>query len=113
MNSLHSLQCTACRADSPSVGDNEAERLLAEIPGWRIENHDGVPRLTVEYRFEDFRQAIAFANRVAALAEAEDHHPLLQVEWGRARVQWWTHRIQGLHLNDFIMAARTDRLVSP
>jgi len=109
MTALHSLSCQVCRADSTAVNTAEAAELLAQIPGWEFQDHNGVARLAREYRFDNFRLAFDFATRIAAFAEQEDHHPSLQIEWGKVTVHWWTHRINGLHLNDFIMAARTDR----
>ncbi|MEZ5490101.1 MAG: 4a-hydroxytetrahydrobiopterin dehydratase [Gammaproteobacteria bacterium] len=109
MPALHRLHCQACRSDSSAVNSAEADELLAQLPGWIIQEQHGVARLVREYRFENFRLAFDFAARIATLAEQEDHHPALQVEWGRVVVHWWTHRISGLHLNDFIMAARTDQ----
>jgi 4a-hydroxytetrahydrobiopterin dehydratase len=106
-------RCVACHAGAPRVGDDEARALAAEIPGWSIEVVAGVPRLTRSFAFPDFASALAFANRVGAVAEAADHHPELRVEWGRVTVGWWTHAIGGLHRNDFILAARTDRLAGP
>ena len=73
---------------------------------------DGVKQLQRVFRFRNFQAALAFTNRVGALAEAQGHHPLLITEWGRVTVCWWTHKIGGLHLNDFIMAARTDTLAA-
>ncbi len=60
------------------------------------------------FRFENFAQALSFTDRVGALAEKEGHHPSILTEWGRVTVRWWTHKIKGLHLNDFIMASQTD-----
>jgi 4a-hydroxytetrahydrobiopterin dehydratase len=71
---------------------------------------DGIPRLERVFKFKNFAQALAFTNQVGALAEAEDHHPAILTEWGKVTVSWWTHKIKGLHQNDFIMAARTDGL---
>jgi 4a-hydroxytetrahydrobiopterin dehydratase len=62
--------------------------------------------------FPNFTEALAFTNRVGALAEADGHHPALLTEWGRVTVTWQTHKIRGLHLNDFIMAAKTDELAA-
>lgn len=62
------------------------------------------------YKFRDFAQALSFTNKVGALAEAQGHHPALLTEWGKVTVMWWTHKIGGLHKNDFIMAAKTDKL---
>jgi 4a-hydroxytetrahydrobiopterin dehydratase len=103
-------RCTACHAGAPRVGDDEARALLEELPEWTIEEIGGVPRLSRTYRVKDFAAALDLAVRVGAEAEAADHHPELRVEWGRLTVGWWTHAIGGLHRNDFIMAARTDRL---
>lgn len=71
---------------------------------------DGVERLERQFRFANFANALEFTIRVGAIAEAEDHHPAILTEWGRVTVGWWTHVVGGLHRNDFIMAAQTDRL---
>ena len=71
---------------------------------------DGIRRLERVFRLKDFAQALAFTNKVGAIAEAEGHHPALLTQWGSVTVTWWTHKIRGLHRNDFIMAAKTDRL---
>ena len=68
----------------------------------------GVRRLERVFAFKDFAQALAFTNQVGELAEAEGHHPAILTEWGRVTVTWWTHKINGLHRNDFIMAAKTE-----
>jgi 4a-hydroxytetrahydrobiopterin dehydratase len=108
MKDLARQACEPCRGDSPAVPEAEWPALLEALPDWRVEREDGMPVLTRTYRFEDFVEALAFAGRVGDLAEAEDHHPRLVVEYGRVAVAWWTHTIRGLHRNDFIMAARTD-----
>ena len=99
--------CEACRPGSPSVGRAEAAELLESLPGWEIVQADGMDVLSAVFEFATFRSALDFANRVGDLADAADHHPEIVVEWGQARVRWWTHTIRGLHRNDFIMAART------
>jgi 4a-hydroxytetrahydrobiopterin dehydratase len=71
---------------------------------------DQVKRLEKVFKFKNFSEALEFTNRVGALAEQEDHHPALLTEWGKVTVNWWTHKIKGLHRNDFIMAAKTDRM---
>ena len=103
---LAAERCLACRPGSPRLDVQEAEQLLASLPGWGIVVVDGVAQLAAMFDFENFAAALAFANRVGELAEAADHHPVIVVEWGRASVRWWTHAIGGLHRNDFIMAAR-------
>jgi 4a-hydroxytetrahydrobiopterin dehydratase len=108
MSSLRESSCVACRADAPTVTPDELAQLLPEIPDWTLEEVDGVPRLTRVFSFRDFASALEFTNRVAELAESEGHHPALLTEWGRTTVSWWTHKIRGLHRNDFVMAAKTD-----
>jgi len=105
--------CTACRKDSPRVTEAEVAELKPQIPEWTLTEREGVPRLERVFKFRDFAEAVAFTNQVAALAEAEGHHPALLTEWGRVTVAWWTHKIRGLHRNDFILAARTDALTRP
>ncbi len=103
-------KCVACRRDSPRVTEAEMKELGAAIPKWQVIERDGIPRLERIFTFPDFAGAIAFTNRVAAIAEEEGHHPALLTEWGRVAVTWWTHKIRGLHRNDFIMAAKTDAI---
>lgn len=107
---LRDMKCTACRGGEPTLSDGEIADLLRQVPEWQVVERDGIKRLERVFRFKDFAEATAFTNRVAAVAEAEDHHPAILTEWGRVTVTWWTHKIRGLHLNDFIMAARTDEV---
>ena len=102
--------CVACRKDSPRVTEAELAELRPQIPEWSIEERDDVPRLERVFKFKSYAQSVAFANRVAEMAEAQHHHPAIVLEWGRVTVTWWTHAIGGLHRNDFIMAAKTDEL---
>ena len=110
MGDLAGRRCEPCRGDSPAVGADDRADLLAELPGWEIAPEAGMPVLKKSFGFPNFVKALAFTNGVGELAEAEDHHPRLVVEWGRVEVAWWTHAIGGLHQNDFILAARTERL---
>lgn len=105
---LEELKCEACNADAPQVSDAELKELVREIPEWSPVVRDGVMQLERAFKFKNFKQAIAFTNKVGELAEEEQHHPTLTTEWGKVTVTWWTHAINGLHKNDFIMAARTD-----
>ena len=107
---LLSEKCVACRRDAPLVTDEEATALTPLIPDWERHEHDGVPRLVRTFRVPNFREALAFSQRVGDLAEEEGHHPALLIEWGKVTVSWWTHKIRGLHRNDYIMAAKTDEL---
>ncbi len=108
--SLAAEHCEACRKGAPMVSPEEQEALLREIPDWAVVEVDGVPRLTRTYRFKNFAGALAFTQRVGEAAEAEGHHPALLTEWGKTTVTWWTHKIGGLHRNDFVMAAKSDAL---
>jgi 4a-hydroxytetrahydrobiopterin dehydratase len=110
MERLTQMRCVACRKDAPTVTDAEIAGLRAQVPDWDIVELEGIKRLRRVFLVDDFAQALEFTNDVAALAEEEDHHPALLTEWGRTTVTWWTHKIKGLHQNDFIMAAKTDQL---
>lgn len=112
MNNLAAGKCVACRAGEPRLTDTEIEDLLPQVHQWQVKEVDGMKRLEKVFKFKNFVQALEFTNKVGAAAEAEGHHPLLITEWGRVTVQWWTHIIKGLHKNDFIMAAKSDELVS-
>jgi 4a-hydroxytetrahydrobiopterin dehydratase len=106
------MKCEACRKGAPQATDAERAEFMPQLPGWELVDRDSVPQLEKVYTFDDFAQALAFTNRVGAIAEKENHHPAILTEWGRVTVNWWTHKIKGLHRNDFIMAARTDEVVS-
>lgn len=107
---LKQAQCEACRADAPRVSPEERLRLAEQIPEWQTETVEGVDQLVRVFRFSNFRKALEFTNAVGELAEQEDHHPAILTEWGRVSVRWWTHKIRGLHINDFICCAKTDAL---
>jgi len=110
MVELSRMTCVACRRDAPTVTDEQIAEFQPQIPDWDLVEVEGVKRLTRVFRFPDFAQALEFTNKVGAVAEDEGHHPALLTEWGRATVTWWTHKIKGLHRNDFIMAAKTSEL---
>lgn len=103
-------RCTACRRDSPRVTEAEIQELQPQIPEWTLVEREGIERLERVFRFSNFAEALDFTNRVGALAEEEGHHPAILTEWGRVTVGLWTHKIRGLHRNDFIMAAKIDSL---
>jgi 4a-hydroxytetrahydrobiopterin dehydratase len=112
MSTLSAERCVACRRDSPRVTETEIAELRREVPDWELLERAGIARLERAFHFPSFADALAFTNRVGALAEAEGHHPALLTEWARVTVTWWTHKIRGLHRNDFIMAAKTDALAA-
>ncbi|HQU36065.1 MAG TPA: 4a-hydroxytetrahydrobiopterin dehydratase [Anaerolineales bacterium] len=109
---LAELKCVACRGGDPSLTEAEIAELLPQVPEWQLVERDDIPRLQRIFKFKNYAQSLEFTNKVAAIAEEQDHHPLIVLEWGRVMVQWWTHVVKGLHKNDFIMAAKTDNLVS-
>ena len=113
MVTLARERCVACRRDSPRVTDEEIAELHPSAPEWLLTEEGGIKRLDRTFKFADFADSMTFATRVGDAAEEEAHHPRLTVEWGRVNVAWWTHKIRGLHRNDFIMAAKTDELSAP
>ena len=110
MSSLSDFRCVPCRGGEPVLTDDEIAALRPQVPEWVLSEVEGIRHLERVFKFKNFVQALEFTNRVGALAEEEGHHPALLTEWGRVTVTWWTHKIKGLHRNDFIMAAKTDQL---
>jgi 4a-hydroxytetrahydrobiopterin dehydratase len=110
MDNLVQMKCTACRGDEPPLTEEEIVALMPQVPAWDLVERDGVRRLARAFKFHDFAQALAFTNEVGRIAEEEGHHPVIELTWGKVTVTWWTHKIKGLHQNDYIMAAKTDEL---
>ena len=106
--SLKESKCEACTIDAPLVSESEAKVLLLELDGWVIENDSGINQLIKTYKFSNYAESLDFSNKVADLAESEDHHPKIVLEYGSVEISWWSHKIKGLHKNDFICAAKTD-----
>jgi 4a-hydroxytetrahydrobiopterin dehydratase len=110
MNNLAAGKCVACRAGEPTLTDNEIAELQPQLPDWQVKEVEGMKRLERVFKFKNFAQALEFTNKIGSIAEVENHHPLIITEWGKVTLDWWTHKIGGLHKNDFIMAARSDEL---
>lgn len=110
MNKLYQQECEACKADAPHVSDEELPALINEIPDWQAIVEEGIMKLRREFTFKNFKLALDFSNRVGALAEEHGHHPAILTEWGKVTITWWSHEMGGLHKNDFILAAKTDRV---
>ena len=109
MSALPEKKCIPCAAGTPPLTGEKARNLLAELHrDWRVVNDHHLER---EFGFKDFRQALAFTNRVGELAEAEGHHPDLHLAWGKVKVIIWTHKINGLSESDFVLAAKVDQLL--
>ena len=100
--------CTPCQGGVPAINSDIALRLLSELgEGWII-NVAG--QLHKEYVFSSFIDAMKFVNKVADIAELENHHPDLEISWGKCKIKIWTHKINGLTENDFILAAKINSL---
>lgn len=110
MNDLSEKRCQACRVGAPLATEEERAEWLPQIPGWEIVEEENIDRLRRVFQFKNFVDALAFTNKIGEVAEEEAHHPAILTEWGRVTVTWWTHKIRGLHANDFIMAAKSDQL---
>lgn len=102
--------CTPCRGGIPPLSRDDAEQFHEQAPDWELV--DGATRIERTYHFKNFREAFAFVERAAALAEAESHHPDIGFGWGYATISLRTKKIKGLHENDFIMAAKLDRIAA-
>jgi len=113
METLTQLKCVACRKDAPTVTQAEIAGLHRQVSDWEIVELEGIKRLRRAFSFDDFAQALEVTKKVGELAEEEGHHPALLTEWGSTTVTFWTHKIRGLHRNDFVMAAKTDELYQP
>ena len=111
MEELVHMKCIPCQTSAPQVTEKEMTEFLAHLPKWKLFEQDGMKRITRTFTFKNFVQALAFTNKVGELAEAEGHHPAILTEWGKVTVTWWTHKIGGLHQNDFIMATKTYQLL--
>ncbi len=108
MAELAQMNCIPDKDVNSKMSEDEIERYHQQIPDWEIVTEGGEQRLKRTFKFKNFAEALDFTNRVGRLAEQQNHHPALLTEWGRVTVSWWTHKVHGLHINDFIMAAKTD-----
>ncbi|MCW8330223.1 4a-hydroxytetrahydrobiopterin dehydratase [Photobacterium sp. SDRW27] len=108
MSDLHELKCEACQVGAPMVTERELVELSQSTPEWDVHEREGIKQLERIYKFKNFKQAWAFTDKVAKLAEDEFHHPAITLEWRKVTVCWWSHSVKGLHKNDFICAAKTD-----
>jgi len=107
MIELASKQCVPCRGGVPPLAGKELESLATQVPQWKVVDSHHITRA---FTFPDFRQALAFVNKVGELAEQQGHHPDILLAWGKAEVTTWTHKINGLTESDFILAAKIDEL---
>ena len=105
---LTDKKCVACEGGVPPLTVEEIAKYQPEVPEWKVSSDN--LSISKEFRFKDFKEAMAFANKIGDLAESEGHHPDLTVAWGKVGVHLTTHAIKGLSENDFILAAKIDRL---
>jgi 4a-hydroxytetrahydrobiopterin dehydratase len=110
MTDLRQASCVPCKGGVPPLTREEIAKLRPQAPAWDVIEREGIIRITRTFPFRDFRGALAFTNQVGELAEREQHHPDLHLSWGQVVVETWTHKIKGLHRNDFILAAKCDRI---
>ena len=110
MDELARLHCTRIEANTLPLNNSEISIFAARLSGWHVIEKDSKPRLEALFKFDNFRQAMNFTVQVAQVSNEEDHHPAILTEWAKVTVTWWTHRINGLHQNDFIMAAKTSKI---
>ncbi len=111
MSELAARECKPCRGDTPRLTGDALPALRAQLdPAWEVIDEHHLAR---SFAFRNFREALAFTNRVGELAEAQNHHPDLHLAWGKVRLELWTHAIDGLSESDFVFAAKLDRLPRP
>lgn len=111
MTVLADKTCVPCRGGVPALKGKELAALheqLLEFARWTVVNEHHLER---NYKFPDFRSALAFVNRVGELAEQQGHHPDILLGWGKVGITIWTHAVDGLTESDFILAAKIDRLL--
>ncbi|HWQ25481.1 MAG TPA: 4a-hydroxytetrahydrobiopterin dehydratase [Chlorobaculum sp.] len=110
MTQPQNQHCVPCSGAEAPMSEEELQRQLQFIPDWKVLDESGTRKLVKLFTFKDFKEAIGFSVKVGELAEAEGHHPAILTEWGKVTISWWTHAVGGIHLNDVIMASKTDRL---
>jgi len=109
VSNLSQEHCSACEIGAPLVPKEQINALLATLDNWAIDNLS-IDKLIKQYHFNNYQQASKFVNLIVALAEKEDHHPKITLEWNLVSLEWWSHKIKGLHMNDFICAAKSDEI---
>lgn len=109
MSDLTEKKCTACESGVSSLPHDQIEALSHQLNGWTVVNDHQLEKV---YTFPDFRQALNFTNLIGELAEKEGHHPDIELSWGKVKVTTWTHKVDGLTENDFILAAKCDEEIT-
>lgn len=108
MNNLKNQKCVPCEGGTPPLTKEEAEKLLAQVSNqWQL----GGDKISADFKFKNFKESMAFVNKVADIAEQEDHHPDIYIYYSKVKLELTTHAISGLSINDFIMASKIDALL--
>lgn len=107
---LEDSHCEPCTGASTAVAPETIERLKTQIPDWHIKEYEDCPHLVRCYHLDNYADCLRFTINVGELADKEDHHPSIITTWGKVTIHWWTHAINNLHINDFVMAAKTDHI---
>lgn len=110
MTGLSEKTCAACNANAPRATTEQIKEALTQLPEWKIIKVEGIDQIQRVYPLKNFAEAMSLTQAIGKLAEEYNHHPALLTEWGKVTVSWWTHKIKGLHENDLIMAAKTEKL---
>ena len=111
MNNLKTKSCEVCRIGAPLASKTEIDEFMSQLDGWELIEIDGIKRLKKAFKFNNSEDTLSFTNKIGELCEQEGHRLAILTEWGKVTVTWWSHKIKGLHVNDFIMASKTDALV--
>ncbi len=111
MEKLSQMKCEACDVTVTPLSNSEIDTLMQEVEGWDLIEESGIPKLKRVFKTTNYAKSMSLTNAIAQLAESVNHHPLMIVEYASVTVLWWSHRIKGLHRNDFIMAAKTSELL--
>ncbi len=112
MSDLNNEMCDVCKKGAPTISLEEISKFMPQLPEWKIVEIDEIKRLSKSFKFDNLEQALQFTNKIGELCAQQNHHPSILTEWGSVTVTWWTHKINGLHMNDLIMSAKTDALIS-
>lgn len=110
MNDLTKKHCVPCKEGGEPLSEKKENELLKEVVNWTLVR-DGTHKLTRQFKFKDFRESMAFVNKVADLVEEEGHHPDIKIVWNKVRLDLFTHAVGGLHENDFVMAAKINNMI--
>ena len=104
---LAEMKCVPCHGGIPPLPEEECKKNLSELQGWQLEGNQKISKV---FKFKDFKEAISFVNKIAEIAEAEQHHPDIKINYNRVAIELSTHAIKGLSTNDFIMAAKIENV---